>query len=95
LEHAAEALKAFDAGGFDAYAGLRPGLIDEQAKRAGSRILEGQFTAVQQAVGTPKKNILAGNFLHDFVEEAKRSGMVQKFIEQHGVVGRLSVAPPA
>ena len=40
----------------DAYAGLRPGLIDVAAKLPGSRILDGQFTAVQQAVGTPKKN---------------------------------------
>src|SRR5438309_8581929 len=56
FDNAADALKAFDAGGFDAYAGLRPGLIDEQAKRSGSRILDGQFTSVQQAVGTPKKN---------------------------------------
>jgi polar amino acid transport system substrate-binding protein len=95
FDNAADALKAFDAGGFDAYAGLRPGLIDEHAKRPGSHILEGQFTAVQQAVGTPKKNILASNFLSDFVEEAKRDGLVEKFIEQHGVVGRLSVAPPA
>jgi polar amino acid transport system substrate-binding protein len=95
FDNAAEALKAFDAGGFEAYAGLRPGLIDEQVKRPGSHILEGQFTAVQQAVGTPKKNVLASNFLHDFVEAAKLNGMVQKFIEQHGVVGRLSVAPPA
>src|SRR5258707_492754 len=57
FDNAADAFKAFDAGGFDAYAGLRPGLIDEAAKRPGSRILEGQFAAVQQAVGTPKKNI--------------------------------------
>jgi polar amino acid transport system substrate-binding protein len=95
FDGAAAAFKEFDGGKFDAYAGLRPGLVDETEKRPGSRILEGQFAAVQQAVGTAKTNILASNFLHDFVEEAKSSGLVQKFIEQHGVVGRLSVAPPA
>ncbi|HTZ36557.1 MAG TPA: transporter substrate-binding domain-containing protein [Stellaceae bacterium] len=95
FDNAAEALKAFDAGGFDAYAGLRPGLVDEAAKRPGSRILDGQFTAVQQAVGTPKKNAAAFEFLKAFVEEAKHSGMVGSFIERHGVAGRLSVAPPA
>jgi polar amino acid transport system substrate-binding protein len=95
FDGAAEALKKFDDEKFDAYAGLRPGLIDEVTKRSGSRILEGQFAAVQQAVGTAKTNILASNFLADFVEEAKRNGLVQQFIEQHGVVGRLSVAPPA
>jgi polar amino acid transport system substrate-binding protein len=95
FDGAAAALAEFDGGKFDAYAGLRPGLIGEAEKRPGSRILEGQFAAVQQAVGTAKSNILASNFLADFVEEAKRDGLVQKFIEEHGVVGRLSVAPPA
>ena len=95
FDNAVDALKAFDAGGFDAYAGLRPGLIDEAAKRPGSRILDGQFTAVQQAVGTPKKNVLGFAFLKEFVEEAKKNGLVASFIERQGTVGRLSVAPPA
>jgi polar amino acid transport system substrate-binding protein len=95
FDKAADALAAFDKGGFDAYAGLRPGLIDDQAKRPGSRILDGQFTAVQQAVGTPKKNAAAFEFLKAFVEEAKAKGLVASFIERQGTVGRLSVAPPA
>ena len=79
----------------DAYAGLRPGLIDVAAKLPGSRILEGQFTAVQQAIGTPKKNAAAFPFLREFVEESKRNGLIASLIERHGVTGRLSVAPPA
>ena len=51
--------------------------------------------AVQQAVGTPKKNVASFAFLREFVEEAKRSGIVASLIERHGVTGRLSVAPPA
>ena len=82
-----------DAGIEGAYAGLRPGLIDVAAKLPGSRILDGQFTAVQQAVGTPKKNAAGFAFLRDFIEEAKRSGIVASLIERHGVTGRLSVAP--
>ena len=78
----------------DAYAGLRPGLIDVAAKLPGSRILDGQFTAVQQAVGTPKKNAAGFVFLRAFVEEAKTSGLIASLIERHGVQGRLSVAPP-
>src|SRR5258708_5849355 len=95
FDTAAAALKAVDGGGFDAYAGLRPGLIDVAKARPGSRILDGQFTAVQQAVGTPKQNAAGFAFLKAFVEEAKRSGMVASLIERHGVTGRLSVAPPA
>lgn len=60
----------------------------------GARILDGQFTAVQQAVGTAKANAAAAEWLRAFVEEAKASGLVARFIEQHRVKG-LSVAPPA
>jgi polar amino acid transport system substrate-binding protein len=50
---------------------------------------------VQQAVGTPKKNAAGFAFLRDFIEEAKKSGIVASLIERHGVTGRLSVARPA
>ena len=95
FDNADAAIKAFVDQKMDAYAGLRPGLIDVAAKLPGSRILDGQFTSVQQAVGTPKKNAAGFAFLREFVEEAKRSGLVESLIERHGVTGRLSVAPPA
>jgi polar amino acid transport system substrate-binding protein len=95
FDNAEAALNAFDTQKLDAYAGLRPGLIDVQQARPGSRILDGQFASVQQAVGTPKKNAAGFAFLKDFVEKAKRRGMVASFIERHGVTGRLSVASPA
>ncbi len=95
FDNAEAALNAFDTQHLDAYAGLRPGLIDVQKARPGSRILDGQFASVQQAVGTPKKNAAGFAFLKDFVEEAKRSGMVASFIERHAVTGRLSVAARA
>ena len=58
----------------------------------GARILDGQFTAVQQAVGTAKGNTEAAVFLSDFVEQSKKSGLVAKLIDKYGVTGRLSVA---
>jgi polar amino acid transport system substrate-binding protein len=94
FDNADAALKAFDGEKLDAYAGLRPGLIEVQRARPGARILDGQFTAVQQAVGTARTNAAGAAFLRDFVEEAKKSGLVARLIERHGVVGRLSVAPP-
>jgi polar amino acid transport system substrate-binding protein len=78
----------------DAMAGLRPGLLSDVAKLPGARILDGQFTAVQQAVGTARTNRAAAAFLRNFVEEAKSSGLVARLIERHGVQGRLSVAAP-
>ena len=41
--------------GLDALAGLRPRLINDAEHLPGSRLLEGQFTAVQQAIGTSPK----------------------------------------
>lgn len=78
----------------DALAGLRPRLLSDVQKLSGARILDGQFTAVQQAVGTARANTAAAAFLRDFVEEAKRSGLVAQLIERHHVQG-LSVAPAA
>jgi len=78
--------------GLDALAGLRPQLMSEVGKLPGARILPGNFTAVQQAIGTLKSNAAAAAFLREFVEEAKRSGFVARLIERHKVVG-LSVAP--
>jgi polar amino acid transport system substrate-binding protein len=95
FDSADAAVKAFVDDKMDAYAGLRPALGALAEKLPGSRILDGQFSAVQQAVGTPKKNTAGFAFLRDFVEEAKRSGVVASLIERHGVTGRLSVAPPA
>lgn len=81
--------------GAEVYAGLRPGLISDVEKLPGARILDGQFMAVQQAIGTARTNTAAAKWLAEFVEEAKRSGLVASLIEKHGVRGRLSVAPPA
>ncbi|MGK7868020.1 transporter substrate-binding domain-containing protein [Falsiroseomonas sp. E2-1-a20] len=78
----------------EALAGLRPRLLTDVEGLPGARILDGRFMAVQQAIGTARANTAAAAFLHDFVEEAKASGLVAKFIAQHKVAG-LSVAPAA
>ena len=78
----------------DALAGLRPRLLSDVEKLPGARLLDGKFTAVQQAIGTPRDREAGAAFLRDFVEEAKASGLVGQFIERHQVKG-LSVAPPA
>lgn len=79
----------------DALAGLRPRLIKDVERLPGSRMLDGKFSAVQQAIGTKPDRKTGAAFLSDFVEEAKASGFVASLIEKHGVEGRLMVAPPA
>lgn len=76
----------------EAYAALRPQLLDDVKKLPGSRILAGNFTTIQQAIGTEKKNSAGAAFLREFVAEAKQSGLVARLIEKHHVAG-LSVAP--
>ena len=75
-------------------AGLKPRLLSDVEKLPGARILDGKFTAVQQAIGTARKNTAAAAFLRAFVEEVKASGFVQSLIDKHKVRG-LTVAPPA
>lgn len=79
----------------DALAGLRPRLASDVQRLAGARVLEGRFTAVQQAMGTPRGRHPAGlEHLSAFVEHAKASGMVSELIARHGADG-LTVAPLA
>jgi polar amino acid transport system substrate-binding protein len=90
-----ESFDVFVAQKLDALASLRPRLIDDVKKLPGARILDGKFTAVQQAIGTKPDRKAGIAFLREFVEEAKASGLVARLIDRHGVAGRLTVAPPA
>ncbi len=79
----------------DALAGLLPRLLTDVERLPGARILDGSFSQVQQAMGTPRDRDPAGaEYLALFVEAAKASGMVGGFIAEHNANG-LSVAPPA
>ena len=84
-------LNQFVAEGLEAYAALKPALLTDIDKVPGSKILPGNFMTVQQAIGTAKPNTAGAAFLSEFVEEAKRSGLVARLIEKHHVKG-LSVA---
>ncbi len=73
-------------------AGLKPRLVADAEKLPGSRVLDGQVTGVQQALGTTKARATGAKYLHEFIEDAKRSGLVARTIEQHKVRG-VTVAP--
>ncbi len=74
-------------------AGLRPRLNSDQGIIPGSRVLEDKFSAVQQAIGTPRKYEEAVLWLQEYVDDAISSGRVANLIEKHNVHG-LSVADP-
>lgn len=88
------AVQAFVADKLEALAGLRPRLLIDITKLPGARLLDGQFTGVQQAVGTPKARAASAEYLRAFVEEVKASGFVAEAISKSGVAG-VSVAPAA
>jgi polar amino acid transport system substrate-binding protein len=76
----------------DALAGLKPRLVTDQGNLPGSRILDGRFTAVQQAIGTPKGRAAGARYLREFAEDIKAAGLVAQAIENNNVRG-LTVAP--
>src|SRR5262245_50870288 len=78
----------------DALAGLRPRLVLDIKRLPGAKILDGRFTAIQQAVATPKGRPAGAQYLREFVAEVKASGFVADLIERNSARG-LSVAPKA
>jgi polar amino acid transport system substrate-binding protein len=86
------AFELFIAEKLEALAGLRPNLIPLAENLSGSRLLDGRFTVIQQAIGIPKGRAAGIDYLRVFIEDLKTSGWVAKAIERHGVRG-VSVAP--
>jgi polar amino acid transport system substrate-binding protein len=93
--HTSSADESFDrfvAEDIDALGGLIPRLVTDLEALPGSRLIEGRFTAVQQAVGTPRTRDGAGlAYLEQFVVAAVASGFVAELIRHHHADG-LSVA---
>lgn len=95
LEQGADnAFKRFVGDKLEALAGLKPRLVTDHDKLPGSRIIEGRFTAVQQAAGTPKGRAAGAAYLREFIEDVKATGLVARTIENNGVRG-LTVAAKA
>ena len=78
----------------DALAGLRPRLFDDVAAIPGSRMLPGRYMAVQQAMGTPRRNEAALQEMTRFVAAEILSGRVADLIARHSVSG-ITVARSA
>lgn len=88
------AFELLQSGQVDALAGLRQALLGLTERLPGSRVLDGRFMAVPQAVGMPRGRAAGLAYLRDVVEEAKASGMVARAIGRTGARG-VSVAPRA
>jgi polar amino acid transport system substrate-binding protein len=89
-----EAFERFVDGKFEALAGLKPRLLMDATKLPGSRVLEGHFTSIQQAIGTGRENDRGAAYIREFVEEMKATGFVGGLIQKYGIHG-LTVAAKA
>jgi polar amino acid transport system substrate-binding protein len=78
----------------DVVAGVRQHLDANAAKLAGSRVFDGRFMAIQQALGIQKGRAEGAKYLRAFIEDVKASGLVARAIDKSGVRG-VSVAAPA
>jgi polar amino acid transport system substrate-binding protein len=79
----------------DALAGLVPALQDCAEDLPGSRIIPGHYTTVRQAIGTKPGKAALMTAVNTFLAEAKKSGLIARLIDKHGVAGKVQVASPA
>jgi len=88
----AGAFDLFQSEKLDALAGLVPALKDNAEKVPGSRLIDGRYMSVRQAIGTKPESKALHAITETFIAEAKESGLVGRLIDKHGVTGKLQVA---
>jgi polar amino acid transport system substrate-binding protein len=88
----ADALELFLAQQLDAAAGVRQPLLAFAARHHNLRVIDGRFTAIEQAMATPKGRSRALGFLTSFIDNMKASGFVAEALARSGQ-GDASVAP--
>ena len=80
-------------GEVDAWAANRQRLMEIAAQRFDLRVLPDSFFAVRQAMVVAKGENAALERLNRFLAEARKSGLIQKSIDDAGLKGAVDVAP--
>jgi polar amino acid transport system substrate-binding protein len=78
----------------DAFASPHAALLDYVDKLPGSRVLDDYYGANLLAIAVPKGYAARLNYMSDFTEEVKASGLLQRSIDSASQRG-IRVAPPA
>jgi polar amino acid transport system substrate-binding protein len=78
----------------NAYAAPRLVLLALSSELPGTHVIGDGFANVSFAGFVPKGNIARLAYVSEFLEQAKSSGLIKKFIDQNDLRG-LKVAPPA
>jgi polar amino acid transport system substrate-binding protein len=81
-ETSAGAVDLFVQRDLDAAAGVKQPLLGYAAAHPGFRVIDGRFTAIEQAIGTPKGRPAARAWLQNFIEDMKRTGFVAAALEK-------------
>ncbi len=71
----------------EALAGLRTSLLKTVSELPGSRVLDGQFTGIQQAIAAKDTHTEALAFLNHCVRQFVQGGLVTSLIKQYQVQG--------
>jgi polar amino acid transport system substrate-binding protein len=71
----------------DAWASVRPALLDYSAHLSGSRVIEGRFGINLPAVVVAKGQSERLAYISEFIEDAKASGLLQRAINRGGQAG--------
>jgi polar amino acid transport system substrate-binding protein len=82
-----EAFDLLRTGRVDAWASIRPALLDYSARLPGSRVLGDRYGANLPAMVVAKGQAARLDYLSEFIESVKASGTVQRAIEQAGSPG--------
>jgi polar amino acid transport system substrate-binding protein len=90
----AGAAELFWADRLDALAGLRVQLDPEGAQHPGSRVLDGCFMTVRQAIGIPRTRSAALSYINGFMRRMKDSGELRDLIESTSARGLTLNAYP-
>ena len=85
----------FAAGKVDVLAGVRQRVDEASRKYPGSRLLEGRFMVIRQAVAVPKGHAAGLQYVREFVEDIKESGLVAREFQKAGVPDAAVARQPA
>jgi polar amino acid transport system substrate-binding protein len=92
VENQAAGADLLRAGQISAYAAPRPVLLALSAQLPGSHVIEQSFARISFAAFIPKGHAGHLAYVSEFLEEAKVSGLVHRFVERYGLRG-FKVAP--
>jgi polar amino acid transport system substrate-binding protein len=87
-----EAFELVRSGKADAWASPRPPLLEYAPKLPGARVLNDRYGENLQAIAVPKGQPARLDYMVEFVERAKVSGVIKRAIERAGEQG-IEVAP--